>query len=119
MNELLLAVGVVIGLLVIAAAAVVPWGTSVVASVAICAVGFGLGLPAALVYHVRLWQALRRHGPVPRRWIWDPIAHHERLDALDRDRVLPWFFAGGAAFVVVCLGIVWIVVALVAAFMQA
>jgi hypothetical protein len=43
------------------------------------------------VYHLRLREAV---APLPHGWWWTPTAHHGRLDAAGRRRVMPWFVAG-------------------------
>lgn len=51
------------------------------------------GALAGLVYHLRLRAAVPE---LPRGWWWNPTAHHRRLDAGGRRRVMPWFVTGAA-----------------------
>lgn len=56
-------------------------------------VSFTAGALAGLVYHLRLHAAV---SPLPRGWWWNPTAHHDRLTAEGRRRVMPCFVAGAA-----------------------
>jgi hypothetical protein len=51
------------------------------------------GAMAGVVYHLRLRDAV---VDLPHRWWWNPTAHHGRLDARGRRRVMPWFVMGAA-----------------------
>jgi hypothetical protein len=68
---------------------------------------------AGVVYHLRLHAALLRVGAGTRGWLWAPVSRHRHLDERGRARVLPWFRAGAAGFVV-CVGGIGMVVAAVA-----
>ncbi len=67
-------------------------------------VGLVLGLPAGFYYHVALYRCLAGKGVLPRRWWWSPVRYHKHLSAHERTRVMPWFFAGGAGFVLILIG---------------
>lgn len=54
------------------------------------------GAAAGIVYHLRLHRTLAPLGP---GWWWNPTREHGRLDDAQRQRVMPWFFAGAAGFV--------------------
>lgn len=64
------------------------WVSAVVALVSLVA-----GALAGVVYHLRLHAAV---SPMPRGWWWNPTAHHDRLSAVGRRRVMPFFLAGAA-----------------------
>ena len=46
---------------------------------------------------------------MPWRWWVHPVALHSDLRREERERVLPWFFAGGVGFVFVVIGCVVVV----------
>ena len=62
------------------------------------AVGLLLGVPTGTWYHVALRRELLACGGLPARWWLRPNTWHDRLDAEQRGRVLPWFYAGGVGF---------------------
>lgn len=70
------------------------------------AAGLGLvvGLPAGFVYHVVLRRRLLERGALPERWWVSPVRHHADLDAGERRTFLPWFYVGGAGFVLILVG---------------
>lgn len=70
------------------------------------AVGIGLavGVPAGLWYHVILRRQLLTKGPLPERWWVSPVQYHERLRIEERRTFLPWFYVGGAGFVLIVVG---------------
>lgn len=81
---------------------------------ALCtAAGLVLGVPTGLVYHVALARALRGGDGLPARWWLRPVALHPRLREADRLRVLPWFWAGGAGFLLCALGCALVVLGVV------
>lgn len=82
----------------------VPGDTVLVCGAALVALGMLLGVPAGVLYHVALHRALRPRGALPARWWVAPLELHPRLEALDRRRVMPWFWLGAAGFLVTCLG---------------
>jgi hypothetical protein len=45
--------------------------------------------------------------------IWNPIRFHDRVPWHRQNRFLPWFYAGGAGFVIVVLGLVLMGMAIV------
>ena len=69
-------------------------------------VGLLLGVPTGFWYHVRLRDCLIARGELPPRWWLRPTAHHGRLRPADRPRVMPWFVAGGAGFLITVVGCV-------------
>lgn len=84
--------------------ALVPWPWLLEAGALLTALGLLVGLPPALVYHLRLRAALLRQDALARRWWVEPARLHRHLGPADRRRVLPWFVAGAAGFVVVVVG---------------
>ena len=75
------------------------------AGLVFAAIGFAYGIPAAGVYHWRLYRSLLAAGRLPVRWWLNPTALHDQIPAADRRRVLTWGALGGSGFVVIVLGI--------------
>ncbi len=71
----------------------------------LAALGFLVGIPTAIVYHWRLYDALARCDRLPTRWWLSPTSHHGLIPPADRRQVLAWGAIGGAGFVAVVLGI--------------
>ena len=67
--------------------------------------GFAFGVPAGLLYHVLLRQALRSADVLPRGWWIQPTALHHLIPRSDRFRVLGWCYAGALGFFVIVIGI--------------
>jgi hypothetical protein len=99
--ELLIVVAVVLGMLL---AAVTPWTSLLVVGAATTAVGLAFSVATGLWYHVALARALSAVKALTPRWWLRPVPLHARLDADALQRVLPWFYAGAAGFVVTVLG---------------
>ena len=104
MMETALAVGVVLMLLGLGLVAQLSWDVLLYSGEIMAALGFLLGLPPAVVYHVRLWQELKLAGLSTKGMIWNPIRFHDLVPWHRQNRFLPWFYAGGAGFVIVVLG---------------
>jgi hypothetical protein len=68
--------------------------------------GIVLGVPAGMFYHLKLYRWLAANGGVPRGFIWHPTRYHARLSPDAWKRVMPWFAAGAAGFVLIMLGCV-------------
>jgi len=90
-----------------------PWEPLVRAGVWLAATGMVAGVPAALVYHLRLRACLAPRGALDRRWLLNPVAHHERLTRAERRRVMPWFYAGAAGWTLSMGGCALMAIALV------
>lgn len=105
MPELLTAGGVVLGLVLLRVAndALDP-ETLLAWSAGLLAAGFALGLPAGAGYHLLLARALGAAGRLERRWWLRPTSFHAALAAADRRRILRWFRAGAAGFLLVAAG---------------
>jgi hypothetical protein len=104
MIEALVTIGILVLLACLGLLATLPieaaayWGSLTIAA------GFLLGVPTGVVYHVLLWRELRRVGPVPSGWIWNPFGHHHRIGRRAERHVLPWAIAGGVGFVLIVIG---------------
>jgi hypothetical protein len=99
--------------LVLLATAALPASALLWAGAGLGTFGAIFGVPAGLVYHARLWKALRRNGKST-AGIWlRPMRLHGELPEHEL-RVVQWWFAVGAiGFVVTILGAVAVVVAIV------
>lgn len=105
MVELLVVIGVFVGLSGLALAAIMmPWTWLFVGGSLLALLGVVFGVPAGAYYHVVLLRELRQNGEVPPRWWIHPHHHHDDLPKEARARVKPWFFVGGAGFGVIILG---------------
>ncbi|MCB9530705.1 MAG: hypothetical protein H6700_02985 [Myxococcales bacterium] len=104
MAELAVIFAVAAALVGLGGLALVPWAPLLKVGGAIVAVGIGFGVPAGVVYHVLLYRALAPRGALPPRWLWNPLALHDRLRAGERRAVLAWCYSGGAGFVLIVLG---------------
>ena len=65
-----------------------------------------------------LYRALRAHRIDTTGFIWNPIRFHHLLVPAARRGFLPWFYVGGAGFVVVVLGLVLLIAAMFSVFMR-
>ncbi|MBW2243885.1 MAG: hypothetical protein JRH01_18040 [Deltaproteobacteria bacterium] len=102
----------------LAAFAWVPWIVLIQIAGLCSVVGLAIGVPGALVYHVRLRLCLIRSGDLPARWWVHPFAHHGRLAAADLDWVLPPCWIGASGGVVAFLGCLIGAVAVVSAWVH-
>src|SRR5262252_5310339 len=59
--------------------AVLPWETVFGAGLLLAALGIVAGVPAGVVYHARLYQALAPRDALPARWWLRPVELHARL----------------------------------------
>ncbi len=66
--------------------------------------GLGFGIPTGLVYHWKLWRALRARDRLPPRWWLRPTSLHGELLPRERLPVLLWCYAGAAGFAVTAFG---------------
>ena len=104
MIEVLVVVGVLAALVGSAVmVALVPWTALFAVGLWSTAAGLALGVPTGFWYHIALVRSLR---PAPPKWWLRPVSFHGRLDAAGRRRVMPWFYAGAAGFVITVLGLV-------------
>jgi hypothetical protein len=77
-------------------------------------IGLVLGVPAGIVYHVKLFRELSALGAVEPGWWWRPTSHHDRLPEQARRLTMPWFGAGAAGFLLAVGGCALILAALLA-----
>lgn len=92
MVEALIACGVVAVLVLIS---FVPPPVALTVGLALTAGGLFIGVPAGVLYHVRLHRVLAPRAELSADWLWKPTANHERLADHERIWVL-WPFAVGA-----------------------
>jgi len=104
MREILIASGVLAGLVVLAALLLASWEALFVWGSVLVAAGMVLGVPTGFVYHVQLYRALRRLDRLARGWIWKPFEMHVHLERRDRLRVVPWAIAGAVGFFLIVIG---------------
>lgn len=67
-------------------------------------IGMAVSLPAAIVYHVRLYATLGKRGELDPKWIWHPTRFHKQLKATERRYVLLWFGVGVFGWVLALVG---------------
>jgi hypothetical protein len=72
-----------------------------------------VGLPLQALYYALLGAALSWSGVRPRGWYWRPFAHHHLLSPRQRWLVLPVFWIGALAFLVILLAIATVLLGLV------
>lgn len=77
------------------------WG-----GIGLSAIGFGFGIPSAIVYHWMLHRSLARAERLPSRWWLSPTSHHDLIPRDDRGSVIIWAAIGGSGFLVIVLGII-------------
>ena len=80
--------------------------TLILAGLGFAGVGFGYGIPTAIVYHWRLYQSLLACDRLPPRWWLQPTSLHDRVPTGDRAGVFFWGAIGGSGFAVVVVGII-------------
>ena len=114
MVETLIVAALVLAVVFVAAT---PWTSLLVVGAVTTAAGLAFGIATGFWYHVALARALSPiHALTPRWWL-RPVPLHERLDAVGRQRVLPWFYAGAAGFVVTVAGMALIALGIAASFL--
>jgi hypothetical protein len=103
MREALL---VVVGIVVLLATASLEPATAIRGGLVVSVVFLVLGSIAGGLYHHRLYHCLHARGALPKRWWIEPTKLHRDLTEDERDRTLPSFYVGAAAFGVCVLGCV-------------
>lgn len=113
--------GVVIGLLalfvLVGVARSIPWHVLLEYGQQMMLGAAAVGIPLELVYFLLLGGALWHSGDPPRGWYWRSFEHHHRIEPAMRWLVLPPFYLGALAFLVITLGISVVVLALIMAAM--
>jgi hypothetical protein len=108
--EVLIAAAIVVALIV---AAMIPAIVLLWISVVIGSVGAALGLTSGVVYHARLWQALRVEGHGTKGMWLRPHHLHGKLSDARRRPVQRWFWAGATGFGLTMLGSTGVLTAIV------
>ncbi|MFO7564454.1 MAG: hypothetical protein R6X02_17540 [Enhygromyxa sp.] len=85
-------------------AAVIPAMTLLWLGAAIGTIGALLGVPAGIVYHARLWRALRARGLGTEGFWLRPHTLHDKLSDAELRPVQLWFAIGVAGFVLTLAG---------------
>lgn len=106
MRELGLVGAILIAMAIVSGIWATPWETLYYNGIWVTSLGFAIGVPTGLVYHLRLYQVLHPRGQLPRGWYWSPIRFNRCLQAGERRSVLSWCYAGALGFVIICIGLV-------------
>src|SRR5262245_3604046 len=93
---------------------VVPWSWLLFAGALTTGAGLAFGVATGLWYHIALARVLAPMNALTPRWWLRPVPLHDRLDATGRQRVLPWFYAGAAGFLVTVAGMTLIALSILA-----
>ncbi len=101
MGEILIAVGIFVFLVFVAAG-----GSLVVLMVggAMATVGLTVGLVVGISYHLALYRALAPMGVLGSSWWWRPTSYNAHLPSANRPAVMSWFYAGVMSMVVAMVG---------------
>jgi hypothetical protein len=116
MVELLMVLALVACLV---AATIVGWTSLFMAGALATGVGLLFGVSTGLWYHIVLARALIAAQAHTARWWLRPESLHDRLDEASRRRVMPWFYAGAAGFVVTVVGLVLLTLGIIAGYFRA
>jgi hypothetical protein len=112
-------VGAVLGLIaLVGALRIFDWIELMIGGAWVLAVGWGLGLPAGITYHVLLYRTLSKDGEMPGRWILRPGQLNRSLGETDRRRVMPWWYAGGGGFLLIVIGLVLVAIGMISGLAQ-
>src|SRR5438105_1642369 len=103
MFELLIVLSLVVSLGVVLALRAVPPELLLGAGAALALFGLVAGVPASIVYHRVLRNAVAARRALPPRWWWRPMELHPHIPKEDRSRVMRWFYAGVATFLIAIL----------------
>ncbi len=84
----------------------ITWAWFIWAGIALISAGFTVGVPAGLLYHIRLHTALTAHGAgtMPATWWLHPTKLHGDLDERAKPSVMLACYIGAAGFVTMILG---------------
>jgi hypothetical protein len=106
----------IVALLILAAlllAALVPPMPLLWVAASLGSLGGLLGVPAGLIYHAKLWRALRAEGQDTAGMWLRPHLLHDKLSEERRELVQRWFAVGVVGFMLTILGAVGVVTAVV------
>jgi hypothetical protein len=104
-RETLFALGILVVLILVAVAMKAADTLMLVyGGVGLVVAGLLFSTPCAIVYHWLLYRALSPRGALDKRWLLNPTGQHKRLLDEERDRVMPWFYAGAAGWGVSVIG---------------
>lgn len=109
MREIVIVIAIIVVLTSGASVAVVPWPWLFVAGLGLTALGFVVGAPTAIVYHVLLYRAIGQRVELPKGWYWSAMPYNEHLLPIQRRLVMTWCYISAAGFVVTVLGILVLV----------
>jgi hypothetical protein len=116
MVEAAVALGILLLLTVAAVVhALAPFEPLLYAGAALVTLGMVGGIPFGIVYHVRLYQALRGRGELVPRWWLRPISLNPPRGSREYARVMPWCHAGAAGIGVAFVGCGLLLLAVLAA----
>ncbi len=115
MRELLLVIVLIAVFAALSAVALVPWRALFYVSIFLVIIGFVVGVPTGLIYHVQLYRMLKPRDEIPRGWVWRPIKLNAKLTTRERFFVLPWCYLGAIGFFVIIVGFVLIVASMILA----
>lgn len=82
----------------------VPWLALLRGGVVTIVLGTLSSVIAGAFYHIALYRVLQPRSALPPRWWLNPTGLHPLLNEGDKPRVLPWFYVGATAFLLVILG---------------
>lgn len=105
MRELAIVAGIAALMCLLSSIWFASWETLYYNGIWVTALGFAIGVPTGIVYHVRLYQVLNPRGELPRGWYWRPLRFNTCLLPQERKSVMSWCYVGGLGFVVICLGL--------------
>lgn len=109
----MLELGIVSGVLLIGALiALVPADPLLFLGASGIVLGLVGGLPAAALYHGKLYLALKATGNVPRWWWVSPVKYHDQIDEQAEEGFRWSFRVGAAGFGLIVLGCVMAAAAL-------
>ncbi len=104
MRELVIAVFLFLVIAAMGAVALVPWQSLFKVGVWFVTLGFLIGVPTGIIYHIQLYRVLKSHDVLPKGWIWRPTKLHSLLPKGERLRVLAWGIIGGLGFFAIVIG---------------
>ncbi len=104
MRELLIAFILFVLIAAMGAVVLIPWQTLFKIGIWLITLGFLIGVPTGIVYHVQLYRVLKRRDTLPKGWIWRPTRLHDRLLKGERLKVLAWGITGGLGFFAIVIG---------------